>query len=581
MKSKKMLVLLIGVMALLVSLSVSVFAVDIDYDDIGDDDYGFTVYDNAKYLAQGDNPYYLLAEVVSTDITTCAIHPDTKAIEKYAFSNCGDLTEIAIPSGVTAIEDGVFYGCDSLNTITIPISVTTIGEDAFFGCVTLLRVYYNGLETQWQKITIKQNNGALSTADLYYAEVCPHVYDNDCDTTCNACDETRTIEHDYAAATCRKPKTCKNCGATSGSKLGHSYKSFTATKATLTKGGLTKYECTRCGYVASTTKYIYNPATFKLSATSYTYARKVQTPTVTVEDSAGNTISPSYYTVTYASGRKDVGTYKVTVKMQGKYSGTKELSFKITPIKSTTCTFKLSTSSYTYDRKERTPSVTVKNAKGTTLTKGTHYTVTYASGRKNVGTYKVTIKMKGNYSGTKELSFKITPIKSTTCTFKLSTSSYTYNGKERTPSVTVKNAKGTTLTKGTHYTVTYASGRKNVGTYKVTVKMKGNYSGTKELTFKIIPKAASVNTLTAKTKALTVKVNRQMIQATGYQIQYSTTQSFKSYNTATITSYKTSTKTLSNLKAKTNYYVRVRTYKTVNGTKYYSGWSAIKYMKTK
>ena len=48
-----------------------------------------------------------------------------------------------------------------------------------------------------------------------------------------------------------------------------------------------------------------------------------------------------------------------------------------------------------------------------------------------------------------------------------------------------------------------------------------------------------------------------------------------------MSSYKTTSATLSSLKAKTTYYVRVRTYKTVNGVKYYSGWTTVKYLKTK
>lgn len=50
-----------------------------------------------------------------------------------------------------------------------------------------------------------------------------HVYTNACDETCNVCRMTRPISHNYAAATCTKPKTCKICGATSGSALGHKY----------------------------------------------------------------------------------------------------------------------------------------------------------------------------------------------------------------------------------------------------------------------------------------------------------------------------------------------------------------------
>ncbi len=50
-----------------------------------------------------------------------------------------------------------------------------------------------------------------------------HVYDNNCDTTCNICGYVRTITHDYRAATCFKPKTCNVCGTTDGTALGHSY----------------------------------------------------------------------------------------------------------------------------------------------------------------------------------------------------------------------------------------------------------------------------------------------------------------------------------------------------------------------
>ncbi len=244
-------------------------------------------------------------------------------------------------------------------------------------------------------------------------------------------------------------------------------------------------------------------------------------------------------------------------------------------------TFKLSSTSYTYDGKVKSPTVTVKDSAGKTLKKNTDYTVSYASGRKNAGTYKVTIKMKGNYSGTKTLTFKINPINVSKCKLSLSTTSYTCNGSVKTPSVTVKNANGTKLTKGTHYTVTYASGRKNVGTYKVTIKMKGNYTGTKTLTFKINPAKTTVSKVTPASKSLKVSITKKTTQVTGYQIQYSTSKSFKSTKTKTLTKNATTSTTLTGLKAKTTYYVRVRTYKTVGSTKYYSGWSTAKSAKTK
>ena len=70
-------------------------------------------------------------------------------------------------------------------------------------------------------------------------------------------------------------------------------------------------------------------------------------------------------------------------------------------------------------------------------------------------------------------------------TFTLSTTAYTYNGQVKKPAVTVKDANGNALVSGTDYTVTYPSGRTALGSYNITVTMKGNYSGTKTLTFTI------------------------------------------------------------------------------------------------
>ena len=165
--------------------------------------------------------------------------------------------------------------------------------------------------------------------------------------------------------------------------------------------------------------------------------------------------------------------------------------------------------------------------------------------------------------------------------FKLSTTTYTYNGKVKTPSITVKDSAGKTLKKNTDYTVTYASGRKNVGTYKVTIKMIGKYSGTKTLNFKINPAKTTVSKLTAGKKSITVAITKKSTQVTGYQIQYSTSKKFTNAKTKTISNYMTTKYTLKSLSAKKTYYVRVRTYKKVGSTTYYSGWSTYKYVKTK
>lgn len=163
---------------------------------------------------------------------------------------------------------------------------------------------------------------------------------------------------------------------------------------------------------------------------------------------------------------------------------------------------------------------------------------------------------------------------------KLSATNYTYTGKAVTPSVTVKTAKGNVLKKNTDYTVSYQSGRKNVGKYAVKVILKGDYSGTKTMYFSINPKSTSVTKLTPGSKKMTVKWKKQATQTTGYQIQYSQSSKFSNSKIVTVKKNSTTSKSITNLKAKKKYYARVRTYKTVkvNGkvTNLYSSWSKAK-----
>ena len=163
--------------------------------------------------------------------------------------------------------------------------------------------------------------------------------------------------------------------------------------------------------------------------------------------------------------------------------------------------------------------------------------------------------------------------------------SYTYNGKVQKPDVKVKNAKGKVLTSA-DYTVIYASDRKNVGSYTVTVKMKGTYSGSFTKTFRILPKGTKFTSVKAAKKSFTAKWSAQKTQTTGYQLQYTTDKKFKKSVKPVTTSKNTVVKTtVKKLVAKKTYYVRIRTYKTVkiNGknTKLYSGWTTAKKVKTK
>ncbi len=166
-------------------------------------------------------------------------------------------------------------------------------------------------------------------------------------------------------------------------------------------------------------------------------------------------------------------------------------------------------------------------------------------------------------------------------TVKLSSATYTYTGKSKKPSVVVKDSNGNVIS-SENYAVTYPAGRKKVGKYTVKVAFKGDYSGSKNLTFEILPPKTSIKSVKANSKSLVVKWKKKTKGVTGYEIQYSTSKLFKKgTKTIKVKSAKNTSKIISKLKGKKKYYVRVRTYKKVGKKTYYSKWSAKKSVKTR
>ena len=354
------------------------------------------------------------------------------------------------------------------------------------------------------------------------------------------------------SATCTESGTqirkCETCGATESKSLsakGHTEVVDKAIPATCTTDGKTEgSHCSVCGAVI-----------------------KAQTTiTATGHKSSGWIVDKAASIGVKGSKHKECTVCKKVLE-------TAEIP-ALSRISISKASVTLSTSTYAYDGKAKKPGVTVK-LNGKTLKNGTDYTVSYSNNTK-VGTAKVTITGKGNYTGSVSKTYSIKN------NFKKATisgiSNKSYTGKNITQSITVKY-NGKTLKKGTDYTVSYSS-NKNIGTATVKVAGKGSYTGTITKTFKINPAKQEIQKLTAKSKAFFVDW-AQKGSATGYEIQYATNSKFTSAKKVTITNNKTDKATVSKLSGKKKYYVRVRSYTTVKGTKYYGAWSASKSVTTK
>ena len=440
---------------------------------------------------------------------------------------------VTIPNDIENIEWIAFANCDELTSIVIPDSVTSIGACAFSGCDNLKEVKIGDSVTEIGQEAFADCTSLREFKMPKYARTVQMTFQN-----CTSLEKVTLPDNLFNIGgdfyNCKKLKEIEIPQSVTRISSNSFLNCIELKKVTIL-GTETKIEKEAIGYYWDLNTYSYKKVN---GLVIYCY------PNSTAEKYA-----------------KENGFDYVLLK-----PSTTDLK---------TCTATLSKSSYTYTGSANKPTVTVKNG-STTLKSGTDYTVAYKNNT-NAGTATVTITGKGSYTGTITKTFKITAASLSKATVSGLKNKY-YTGKALTQAPVVKLGSKT-LRSGTDYTVTYKN-NKAVGKATVTITGKGNYTGTVSKTFKINPKKTTLKTATSpKTKQLKVTYSK-VSGATGYQITYSTSSKFAKASTKSANSSKTS-KTISKLTKGKTYYVKVRTYKTVKGTKYYSGYSAVKKVKVK
>lgn len=239
----------------------------------------------------------------------------------------------------------------------------------------------------------------------------------------------------------------------------------------------------------------------------------------------------------------------------------------------------LSQKSYIYNGKEQKPSVIVKDNNGKVVN-SRYYKLIYDNDSTSIGNHKVKIEFNGNYMGNDQILYYVINSKNINQISVQGIQDKTYTGKTISQNITLKDGD-IILKNGIDYILRYKNNKK-IGIATITIIGKENYEGAIEKTFKILPKGTSVSKLTKGKKKISIKWKKQKTETTGYEIQYSTDSNFKNKNKiVNIKKNKTTSYTISKLKSKTKYYLRIRTYKKVNGKKYYSYWSKVKSIKIK
>lgn len=486
----------------------------------------------------------------SSQATAVTIPNSVTKIGNEAFAYCSKLTSITIPDNVTTIGNSAFILCTGLTSFTIGKGLESI-ENVFYGCERL------------SNISVADENANYSSADgvLFNKDKTELIqYPMGNSRTAYAIPNGVTTIMESSFVECAKlrsvtiPKSVKIIG----------FFAFGVNR-TLTD---VYYEGSEAEWI-NIEIWHHNENLVKANI-HYNSAGQCVNHTAgkAVKENVKNATCKaegSYDSVVYCSvcNSEISRTTIIVPKSAHKYDAgkvTKAATCTATGIKTYTCTVCKATKTETIAKKAHTYKSYVTKA---TLT---------ANGK---------IVSKCLVCGAVKSTTAIPLVKTVT----ISATNYNYDGKVKTPTVTVKGSNGKALRKGTDYDVTYSSDRKSVGKYSVKVTLKGNYSGTKTLYFNINPKGTTIAKITPKSKSLTVQWNKQATQTTGYQIQYSTSSKFTNAKTVTVSKNSTTSKTISKLTAKKKYYVRVRTYKTVkiNGeaTKIYSSWSKTKYVTTK
>lgn len=555
------------------------------------------------------------------DSTEFIIPDGIVRIGEASFENCENLASVLIPVGVTFIDDYAFNNCKELNNVNIPNSVITIGNYAFKDCINFTSVIIPdnvvsigdfafacsetnsemGESSELENVKLSKNITSISqglfSGCTYLKEIkIPEAVVEICAYAFEDCFNLRTVEFssaltgigDYAFADCRSlsdvsfPEGLISIGQKVLDKSGYfnnnsNWKNnclyvdcYLVQADVYAEPGIYEIDSKTKIIAEQTFKgcditYLNIPEgieTIGYRTFAFSIIERIEIPE-SVEKIGYQAfydcgwITDTDYNLYYNASQKEWNNIEVA-------AGNEDLSYARIHFKEME-QGESHSHQYTLIKNENAD-CTKSGIKTYICPCGDSYTETIkAIGHTNKTTTTKSTLTKNGKTVTKcsvcgDVS-KTTIIYSPK-TITLSTTSYTYDGKTKTPAVTVKDSKGNTLKKDVDYKVTYESGRKNPGKYSVRIDFIGNYEGTKRLYFTIAPKATSNVSAVQSTKAIELTWNK-VTGADGYRVyQYnSKTKKWDNIKTTSATSYK-----VEKLSAGTAYKFRIKAYKKDDGT---------------
>ena len=545
--------------------------------------------DNLKYQLNNDQTASLVGYTASPENL---VIPENISYEGYTLN-------------VTSIGEFAFSGCTSLTSITIPYSVTTIDNNAFNGCTSLTSIDYNGTVSQWKSIKgygnvskiIKCTDGIISNGNTVTVDSVKYRLNDDY--------TAEVTDYSGTPGNITIPESVTYEGLTfKVTSIGSSaFKDCTSlTSVTIPNSVESIGESAFSGCTSLTSITIPDSVT-TIGNNAFNGCSKLKK--IEIPDS-----------VTYIGSKAFDGTaFYNTVKNWENgvlYSGNHLISAKSDVTKITVKASTVSIAAGALDNCKSLEKINVLNPKcvinctipKTAVIGGAEGSTAEDFAQKN--------NMSIDYFEECTHSDKVQVVIAATCTEQGAVQSrcadcdklisQTFIAPLGHTMVITTPAKAPTCTTSGNTqagyctvcgynevsTVIPATGH-NFGNNSANCLVCGtanpNYIAPTQptQTSKPVakPKSAKIKKVKAAKKAIAVEW-KKVSGVKGYQIQVATDKKFKkNKKTATVKKQKTTKVTVKKLKAKKKYYVRIRTYKTVNGKKVYSSWSKVKTVKTK
>ena len=538
-----------------------------------------------------------------TSLTSVTIPNSVERIGIYAFKNCTSLTSVTIPDSVTSIGDDAFYECRSLESVTIGNNVTNIGSSAFNWCNNLTDItipdsvttigpsafsntaYYND-KSNWDKGVLYLSNCLIDTNDDltdYTIKDGTRIIANNAFYNCTSLTSV-TIPNSVESI---GDNAFQNCSSLTSATIGNNVTSigssafFGCSKLkkieipdSVTYIGSKAFDGTAfyntvknwedgvlyCGNhlisaKSDVTKITVKASTVSIAAGALDNCKSLKKINVLNPKCVINCTIPKTAVIGGAEG-STAEDFAQKNNMSIDYFEECTHSDKVQVVISATCTEQGAVQSRCAD-----------------CDKLISQTFTAPLGHTMVIT---------------------TPAKAPTCTTSGNTQAgyCTVCGYNEVSTVipatghNFGNNSANCLVCGVANPNYVAPTQPTPSTTPSTTPTQPNQNDTntsndEDVTVISKPKSASIKKVKGAKKAISVTW-KKVSGVSGYEIQVATDKKFKkNKKTVNIKKQKTTKTTIKKLKAKKKYYVRVRTYKIVNGKKVYSAWSKVKSVKTK